>query len=109
MTLSLAPVGSLFSQAMLPLVAEDHRAYARGLLFASAVLSVILTPLAVEAIQLIFGGDIHVNPLAVAKVVVGSVLLPLGVGLAIGRWWPAARRWIPAIQRSALSCCSSAP
>ena len=98
-TLSIAPVGSLFSQAMLPLVAEDHRAYARGLLFASALLSVVLTPLAVEAIRLIFGGDIHVNPLAVAGVVVGSTVLPLGVGLAIGRRRPAARRWIPAIQR----------
>jgi bile acid:Na+ symporter, BASS family len=32
-------------------------------------------------------------------VVIGSVLLPLGIGLAIGRWWPAAMRWIPAIQK----------
>jgi hypothetical protein len=63
------------------------------------VLSVILTPLAVEAIQLIFGGDIHVNPLVVTKVVIESILLPLGIGLAIARWWPAARRWIPAIQK----------
>jgi bile acid:Na+ symporter, BASS family len=98
-TLSIAPVGSLFSQAMLPLVAPDHRAYARGLLFASALLSVILTPLAVEVIQLIFGGEVHVNPLAVTEVVVASVLLPLGIGLVIGRWWPGARRWIPAIQK----------
>ncbi len=50
-TLSIAPLGSLFSRAMLPLVAEDHRAYARGLLFASAVLSVVLTPLAVEGFR----------------------------------------------------------
>jgi len=27
------------------------------------------------------------------------VLLPVGIGLATGRWWPAARRWIPAIQK----------
>ena len=33
------------------------------------------------------------------QVVISSVLLPLGVGLAIGRWQPAARRWIPAIQK----------
>jgi bile acid:Na+ symporter, BASS family len=97
-TLSIAPVGSLFSANMMPLVTPGHAAYARGLFFASTVLSVILTPLAVEMIQLIFGGDVHVNPLAVTKVVVGSVLLPLGIGLVIGRWWPATRRWIPAIQ-----------
>lgn len=99
-TLSIAPVGALFSQAMLPLVAPSNVSYARGLLFATTVLSVILTPLAVEAIQLIFGGEVHVNPLSVAEVVFGSVLLPLGIGLAIGYRWPAAKRWIPAIQKA---------
>src|SRR5262245_49450543 len=64
LTLSIAPVGSPFSQAMLPLVAPGRAAYARWLLFASTVLSVVLTPLAVEVIQAIFGGEVHVNPLA---------------------------------------------
>ena len=97
-TLSIAPVCALFSHAMLPLVAPGHFSYARGLFFASTVLSVILTPLAVEVIQMIFGEReaVHIRPLAVAKVFFGSVLLPLGIGLAIGHWWPAARRWIPA-------------
>ena len=98
-TLSIAPVGPLFSANMMPLVSPERAAYARGLFFASTVLSVVLTPLAVEAIQVLFGGDVHVSPLAVLEVVVSSVLLPLGVGLAIGRWWPVARRWIPAIQK----------
>src|SRR5215467_8881191 len=90
-TLAVAPVGALFSQAMLPLVAPGHFAYARGLFFASIVLSVVLTPLAVELIQVIFGGDVHVDPLTVAKVVVGSVLLPLGIGFSIAQWWPLFR------------------
>ena len=97
-TLAVAPVGALFSQAMLPLVAPGDAAYARGLFFASIVLSVVLTPLTVELIQLIFGGEVHVNPLPVAEVVVSSVLLPLGIGLAIALWWPAAMRWTSAIQ-----------
>src|SRR5215510_14128731 len=97
-TLAIAPVGALFSQAMLPLVAPGQFAYARGLFFASIVLSVVLMPLAVELIQLIFGGDVHVDPLTVAKVVLGSVLLPLGIGFAIAQWWPAAKRWNSAIQ-----------
>ena len=97
-TLAIAPVGALFSQAMLPLVALGHYAFARGLFFTSIVLSVVLTPLAVEVIQVIFGGDVHVDPLTVAKVVVGSVLLPLGIGFAIAQWWPAAKRWNSAIQ-----------
>jgi BASS family bile acid:Na+ symporter len=99
-TLSISPVGVLFSQAMLPLVAPGHMAYARGLLFASAMLSVVLTPLAVEVIQLVYGGDVHVSPLAVAQVVIGTLLVPLGIGLAIGRWWPRARGWIPALQKA---------
>ena len=97
-TLAIAPVGALFSQAMLPLVTPGRFAYARGLFFASTVLSIVLTPLAVELIQVIFGGDVHVDPLMVAKVVVGSVLLPLGIGFAIAQCWPAARRWNSAIQ-----------
>src|SRR5262245_26131010 len=97
-TLAVAPVGALFSQAMLPLVPPGHFAYARGLFFASIVLSVFLTPLAVELIQVIFGGDVHVDPLTVAKVVVGSVLLPLGIGLALAQWWPATKRWNSVIQ-----------
>src|SRR5262249_56105474 len=91
-------VGALFSRAMLPVVAPGQFAYARGLFFASIVLSVVLTPLAVELIQLIFGGDVHVDPLTVAKVVLGSVLLPLGIGFAIAQWWPAAKRWNSASQ-----------
>src|SRR5262245_37395064 len=98
-TLSVAPVSNMFVQSMLPLVAPAHAAYAYGLFFASTVLSVILTPLAVDVIQAIFGGDQHVSPLAVAQVVIGSVLLPLIIGLAIGRRWPAIKRWIPGVQK----------
>jgi BASS family bile acid:Na+ symporter len=98
-TLSIAPVGALFSQGMLPLLAPGHAAYARGLFFASTALSVVLTPLAVEVIQGIFGGNVHVNPLSVAQVTVGSVLLPLGIGLAIAHRRPTAREWIPALQK----------
>src|SRR5262245_25542720 len=53
-TLAVAPVGALFSQAMLSLVVPGHFAYARGLYFASIVLSVALTPLAVELVEVIF-------------------------------------------------------
>jgi BASS family bile acid:Na+ symporter len=98
-TLSVAPVGALFSQSMLPLVTPGRGSYAHGLFFASTVLSVILTPLAVEVIQAIFGADVHVKPLTIAQVVIGSVLVPLGIGLAVGRWWPAAKQWIGTIQK----------
>lgn len=100
-TLSIAPVGAMFSKAMLPLVAPDNPAYARGLFFASTVLSAILTPLAIEVIQRIFGeGEVvHVSPLTVIQVVVSSVLIPLGLGLAFAFWRPKARLWVPALQK----------
>lgn len=99
-TLAVAPVGALFSKDMLALVNPARLEYARGVYFASTVLSVILTPLAVEAIQRIFGGTVQVTPLVVAKVVIGSVLLPLGIGIAIARWRPAARDWTSKIEKA---------
>lgn len=97
-TLAVAPVSNMFPKSMLPLVAPGSGGYAHGLFFASTVLSVIVTPLAVEVINLVFGGDTHVGPRAVGQVVVGSVLLPLGIGAAIGRWRPAATRWVSPIR-----------
>ena len=91
-TLSIAPVSNMFPKSMLPLVGPGPAAaYAHGLFFASTVLSVILTPLAVEVINVLFGGTQHVSPMAVARVVIGTVLVPLGIGLAIGSRWPNAK------------------
>jgi hypothetical protein len=30
------------------------------------------------------------------------MLLPLGIGLAIGRWSPAARRWVPTTLKASM-------
>ncbi|HYD75990.1 bile acid:sodium symporter [Ramlibacter sp.] len=101
-TLSVSPVGSAFTQAMLPLVTREGSSRAHGLFFASAVLSIVLTPLAVEGVQWSVGkSDVHIQPMAVAQVVAGSVLLPLALGLALGRAWPGGRRWIPALEKLA--------
>ena len=108
-TLAVAPVGALFSQSVVPLVTPGNSPYALGVFFASIVLSVILTPLAVALIQWIFGGDVRIAPAAVAKVVITSVLLPLGIGLAIGRWLPAARQMDPGHRAGELTAASRLP
>ena len=73
---------------MLPLVRTERGAHAHGLFVATTVLSVVLTPLAVEVLNLLYGESFHLNPLTVASVAVGALLLPLGIGLVIGRVFP---------------------
>lgn len=98
-TLACAPVGGLFPQAMLALVPAGRTAYAHGVFFATALTSVLLTPLSVELLNLIFRGDAHIRPLTVAEVAVGAMLLPLGLGIALGRHWSGVSRWRPRLQR----------
>ncbi len=85
---------------MLGLVRPERGAHAHGLFVATTLLSVVLTPLAIEVINVLYGEDLHLSPLTVASVAVGALLLPLGIGLVIGRFFPAAKRWVPAIQQA---------
>ena len=96
----MTPVGVLFPQGMLGLVRPERGAHAHGLFVATTLLSVVLTPLAIEVINVLYGEDLHLSPLTVASVAVGALLLPLGIGLVIGRFFPAAKRWVPAIQQA---------
>ena len=81
-TLSMTPVGALFPQGMLPLVRTERGAHAHGLFVATTVLSVVLTPLAVEVLNLLYGESFHLNPLTVASVAVGALLLRSALGLS---------------------------
>jgi bile acid:Na+ symporter, BASS family len=68
--------------------------YVCGLLAASALLSIILVPLTMEIISVIFAREASIHPLAVAKVVLTSVLLPLGLGVWLNVRIPKfAERW----------------
>lgn len=97
-TLSMTPVGALFPQGMLPLVRAERGAHAHGLFVATTLLSVVLTPLTVAVIGLLYGQDLHLSPFTVASVAIGTLLMPLGIGLGIGRFFPAAKRWGAALQ-----------
>ena len=52
-TLSMTPVGALFPQGMLDLVRPERGAHAHGLFVATTLLSVVLTPLAIEVINVL--------------------------------------------------------
>ncbi|MCI0387707.1 MAG: Na+-dependent transporter [Acidobacteria bacterium] len=57
--------------------------YAYGLLVAAALLSIVLTPLAVNLVGKLFGRDAAISPVAIAQIILVAVLLPLAAGIAV--------------------------
>lgn len=69
-------------------------AYVFGLLVTAALLSIGFVPAAILLLSTAFGIPIVIPAGAIAKVVLSTVLIPLGVGLAVRRLAPMfARRW----------------
>ncbi len=62
--------------------------YTIGLLVAAAVLSIAFVPAAIFVFAAVFGHDVGVSPLAVARVVLVTVLGPLAVGVLVHRFAP---------------------
>jgi BASS family bile acid:Na+ symporter len=72
------------------------KAYAYGLYTALALLSVVIVPATVEVMGRLFDATVPLGPLAVARNVFLSVILPLAAGLLIRRLFPhAAQRLGP--------------
>ncbi|HKD45849.1 MAG TPA: Na+-dependent transporter [Candidatus Angelobacter sp.] len=84
--LSLSPVPPILPQRQAG--AGGRTAYVHGLLTAMALLSIVVVPVAVEVLGRIYGHDVHVGPLLVARVVGKTVLLPLGLGILIRLFVP---------------------
>jgi BASS family bile acid:Na+ symporter len=61
--------------------------YVYGMLVAAALLSIVTVPVAVIAIGALFGQETRFPPLAVAKIVVISVLAPVALGMAVRHFW----------------------
>ena len=62
--------------------------YIKGLLACMSVLSIIVVPATIKVLGKVFARDIHISPLAVAKVMLVTVLLPLAVGMLARRAAP---------------------
>lgn len=62
--------------------------YAVGLLAASALAAIVIVPVGIELAGNYFGTDSHMPAGAVAWIVLKTVILPLGVGLFVGRIAP---------------------
>lgn len=83
---SVSPVPPLLHQQQLKLGASAS--YVDGLLIFEAVLSVILVPVSIGLIAWIFGHNVNIAPVLVAKIVLLTILVPLVLGMLIHRFSP---------------------
>jgi BASS family bile acid:Na+ symporter len=85
-------------------LARGRTATSVGLMVILAGSSVIIAPVLLFFLLPITSGsaDLHVEPLGLLGVILGTQLLPLCCGLAISHWWPDwAARWLaPAVVAS---------
>jgi BASS family bile acid:Na+ symporter len=81
--LSLSPVPPL--RPTVGLKAGGGASYVFSLLVTAAVLAVVFVPVGVELFGMAFGRPAQMSPVAVAQVVLISVLAPLGAGILIRR------------------------
>jgi bile acid:Na+ symporter, BASS family len=92
LALAVSPVPPILPKKELK--AEGHASYAISLLVTIAVLSIVAVPVAVSWFTAAFDRTGGVSPLAVTKVVLSSVLVPLALGIAIRQWATAIARRI---------------
>jgi BASS family bile acid:Na+ symporter len=84
--LSLAPVPPILPRKQKK--AGGAGAYALGLLVAAGLVSIVWVPIALELIERAFGVALGMPPLAVARLVAMTVLLPLAAGAIVARLAP---------------------
>jgi bile acid:Na+ symporter, BASS family len=89
-SLSVSPVPPAIQKS--EITAGGRREYVVGLMVAMSLLAIVIVPLTVVIYNRIFGASATVTPLAVAKIMLKSVIAPLFVGLLIRQWIPAAEK-----------------
>lgn len=69
--------------------AGGRASYALGLLVTMAILSLVVLPLGMRLLELVFDRSFALQPLAIVKVILKSIILPLAAGIAIRILVPA--------------------
>ncbi len=85
--LALSPVPPIMPKKAFK--AGGTGSYVIGLLVAAALLSIVLVPLSLELLQRILGIPLGMSPVAVAAVVLTTIIMPLGLGIALHSFAPA--------------------
>jgi len=88
--ISISPVPPILQKKQLD--AGGRIEFVTGLLVAMSALAIVLVPLWVWILDRTFARHAELYPLAVAKVMLTTVFIPLTVGLLIRRFMPKARR-----------------
>lgn len=84
-TLSVSPVPPILPKKGLK--AGGRESYTIGLLVGLALISVITVPLAVKLVGFVMGRQTSMDFLQVAKIVTQTILVPLGGGIAVHRFF----------------------
>jgi BASS family bile acid:Na+ symporter len=96
--MAVSPIPPILPAKQLELGGRSR--YVFGLLVAASLIAIVVVPLAIEVLGWVFHREAHVGAGVVARVVGVTVLLPLGVGLAVRRVAPrAAERVAPRVSR----------
>jgi bile acid:Na+ symporter, BASS family len=85
--LSVSPIPPVLPKKMMK--AGGTESYAIGLLVAVGLLTIIFVPLAMEILQRVLKVPLQMTVGSVAGLIVKTVLLPLGLGIAAHRFWTA--------------------
>ena len=88
--ISISPVPPILQKNQLG--AGGRIEFVTGLLVAMSALAIVLVPLWVWILDQVFARHAELRPLAVAKVMLTTVFIPLTIGLLIRRFVPAAQR-----------------
>jgi BASS family bile acid:Na+ symporter len=84
--LSVSPVPPLFPKKALKAGAKEN--YTFGLLFAMAVLAIVVIPITMEIFERVVGTPLQMSVGLVAKLVFTTVLAPLLAGIGLRAWAP---------------------
>ncbi len=71
-----------------------HRSFAPGLQVTVALLAVVSMPVSIAVLNQVYSGSANVEPMQLMRQVFIAQLLPLGIGVALGRIHPAAAAWL---------------
>lgn len=85
--LAVSPVPPLLPRKGLE--AGGGASYTFGLLVAASLLAIVFVPAALAVLGPAFGQSVHMSPLSIARLVGMTVLVPLAVGIGVGRVAPA--------------------